>query len=154
MCESHLTLHSPDEAQSLSKASCLFNNVKQLIKKKIFTSKVILSFSNVFSCQTGTIFKSLLCVRQRKAIALTLLTVLAAEIRPVQRQLLCKAVGGECCLRSRNASALRLGGGRTIARGILQLFQYHSCPGELNRQVSRVGMKNLEASLRKEMGIP
>lgn len=82
MCEFHLTLHSPDGAQSLSKASCLFNDVKQL-KKKNFTNKVIVSFSNLFSCQAGTIFKSLLYVRQRKAIALTLFTILAAEIRPV-----------------------------------------------------------------------
>lgn len=44
----------------------------------------------------------------RKANALSLFTILAGEIRLVQRQLCYKAVREECCLRSKNAGARRV----------------------------------------------
>lgn len=87
MCESHLTLHTPEPIQDIV---FILANVKQFKKY----SQIMLSFHLVIHASVKyVLFLNPFCrLSIKKAIALSLFTILAAEIRLVQRQLFYKAV--------------------------------------------------------------
>lgn len=92
-----------------------FNSVKQLNK----SSQIVLFFYLViYSSVKYVLFLSPFCMlSMRKAIALSLFTILVAEIKLLQRQLFCKAVKEECCPRSKTAGAIGIERWKNDCRG-------------------------------------
>lgn len=129
--------------------SVYFNNVKQL--KEFSQIKLFFHLAIYSTYQECTIFKFLLYAKHKEGYCPLTVYNFNSSDKTSPRQLFCKVVWTERCLRSKNAGALRVEKWKNDCWSNHAAVSMLLLPGELYMQISRVGIKNLEEGLRKEI---